>query len=79
MRSTASGYGSVGAAISSIRNHIPNNIRIIVQMTIIASLVIVVDEFATLVREGPEFVAGFKNELTELKRILTPRPPAPSE
>ena len=33
-----------GAAISSIRHTIPNNIRIIVQMTIIASLVIVVDE-----------------------------------
>jgi Na+-transporting NADH:ubiquinone oxidoreductase subunit D len=32
------------AAISSIRHRIPNNIRIIVQMTIIASLVIVVDE-----------------------------------
>lgn len=31
--------------ISLIRNHIPNNIRIIVQMTIIASLVIVVDQF----------------------------------
>ncbi len=33
-----------GAAISAIRAHIPNNIRIIVQMTIIASLVIVVDQ-----------------------------------
>ena len=33
-----------GAAISSIRHHIPNNIRIIVQMTIIASFVIVVDQ-----------------------------------
>lgn len=33
-----------GAAISSIRQSIPNNIRIIVQVTIIASLVIVVDE-----------------------------------
>jgi Na+-transporting NADH:ubiquinone oxidoreductase subunit D len=33
-----------GAAISSIRNYIPNNIRIIVQMTIIASFVIVVDQ-----------------------------------
>ena len=33
-----------GAAISAIREHIPNNIRIIVQMTIIASLVIVVDQ-----------------------------------
>lgn len=32
------------AAISSIRNYIPNNIRIIVQMTIIASFVIVVDQ-----------------------------------
>ena len=32
------------AAISSIRNRIPTNIRIIVQMTIIASLVIVVDQ-----------------------------------
>lgn len=31
--------------ISTIRNHIPNSIRIIVQMTIIASLVIVVDQF----------------------------------
>lgn len=30
--------------VSVIRNHIPNNIRIIVQMTIIASLVIVVDQ-----------------------------------
>ena len=33
-----------GATISSIRNRIPNNIRIIVQMTIIASFVIVVDQ-----------------------------------
>jgi Na+-transporting NADH:ubiquinone oxidoreductase subunit D len=33
-----------GAAISSIREHIPNSIRIIVQMTIIASLVIMVDQ-----------------------------------
>lgn len=33
-----------GAAISSIRTRIPNNIRIIVQMTIIASFVIVVDQ-----------------------------------
>jgi len=32
------------AAISSIRNHIPSSIRIIVQMTIIASLVIIVDQ-----------------------------------
>ena len=32
-------------AVSLIRHHIPNNIRIIVQMTIIASLVIVVDQF----------------------------------
>lgn len=31
-------------SIASIRNHIPNSIRIIVQMTIIASLVIVVDQ-----------------------------------
>ncbi|MEJ2172033.1 MAG: NADH:ubiquinone reductase (Na(+)-transporting) subunit D [Woeseiaceae bacterium] len=33
-----------GAAISGIRSRIPNNIRIIVQMTIIASFVIVVDQ-----------------------------------
>jgi len=32
-------------AISLIRQHIPNNVRIIVQMTIITSLVIVVDQF----------------------------------
>jgi Na+-transporting NADH:ubiquinone oxidoreductase subunit D len=31
--------------ISLIRQHIPNNVRIIVQMTIITSLVIVVDQF----------------------------------
>jgi Na+-transporting NADH:ubiquinone oxidoreductase subunit D len=31
------------ALVSLIRNHIPNSIRIIVQMTIIASLVIIVD------------------------------------
>jgi Na+-transporting NADH:ubiquinone oxidoreductase subunit D len=34
-----------GMSISSIRNHIPGSIRIIVQMVIIASLVIVVDQF----------------------------------
>jgi len=33
-----------GAAISTIRTRIPNNIRIIVQITIIASFVIVVDQ-----------------------------------
>ena len=33
------------AAISSIRNHMPGNIRIIIQMVIIASLVILVDQF----------------------------------
>ncbi len=32
------------AAVALIRNHIPSSIRIIVQMTIIASLVIVVDQ-----------------------------------
>jgi Na+-transporting NADH:ubiquinone oxidoreductase subunit D len=33
------------AAVALIRNHIPSSIRMIVQMTIIASLVIVVDQF----------------------------------
>lgn len=32
------------AAISAIRNHIPTSIRIIVQMTIIATLVIIIDQ-----------------------------------
>jgi len=32
-------------SVSLIRNHVPSNIRIIVQMTIIASLVILVDQF----------------------------------
>ena len=32
------------AAVAAIRNHIPSSIRIIVQMTIIATLVIVVDQ-----------------------------------
>jgi len=36
--------GCSNAAVSLIRNHIPSSIRIIVQMTIIASLVIVVDQ-----------------------------------
>jgi Na+-transporting NADH:ubiquinone oxidoreductase subunit D len=36
--------GFSNAAVSLIRNYMPNNIRIIVQMAIIASLVIVVDE-----------------------------------
>lgn len=36
---------AIGAAvISAIRHHIPDNVRIVVQMTIIASLVIVVDQ-----------------------------------
>ena len=37
------GFSNIG--VSLIRNHIPTNIRIIVQMTIIASLVIIVDQF----------------------------------
>jgi Na+-transporting NADH:ubiquinone oxidoreductase subunit D len=32
-------------SVSMIRNHIPGNIRILVEMTIIASLVIIVDQF----------------------------------
>lgn len=34
-----------GGAISALRFHLPRNVRIIVQITIIASLVIIVDEF----------------------------------
>ena len=37
--------GCSSAAVSLIRHHIPGSIRIIVQMTVIASLVIVVDQF----------------------------------
>ncbi len=33
------------AAVSAIRHHLPNSIRLIVQITIIASLVIVIDQF----------------------------------
>ena len=40
--SLVTAFSSMG--IASIRNHIPSNIRIIVQMIIIASLVIVVDQ-----------------------------------
>ncbi|QNS15200.1 NADH:ubiquinone reductase (Na(+)-transporting) subunit D [Mannheimia bovis] len=40
--SLVTGFSS--AAISAIRNYIPNSIRIIVQMAIIASLVILVDQ-----------------------------------
>ena len=36
--------GLSNASVSFIRNHIPTSIRIIVQMTIIASLVIIVDQ-----------------------------------
>ncbi len=35
-------------SVSLIRNHIPNSVRIIVQMAIIASLVIVVDQVLKL-------------------------------
>jgi Na+-transporting NADH:ubiquinone oxidoreductase subunit D len=35
---------SANGAVSLIRNHVPSSIRIIVQMTIIASLVIIVDQ-----------------------------------
>jgi Na+-transporting NADH:ubiquinone oxidoreductase subunit D len=35
--------GLSGAAVSMIRNHLPHSVRIIVQITIIASLVIIVD------------------------------------
>ena len=38
--------------ISSVRNHIPSSIRIIVQMIIIASLVIVVDQVLKAVAYG---------------------------
>jgi len=34
-----------GAAVSALRHHLPRSVRIIVQITIIASLVIIVDEF----------------------------------
>ena len=37
--------GSSGAVVALLRNRIPNSIRIIVQMTVIASLVIIVDQF----------------------------------
>lgn len=37
--------GCSNASVALIRHHIPNSIRIIVQMTIIASLVIAVDQF----------------------------------
>ncbi len=37
--------GLSSAAVSLIRNYIPSSIRIIVQMTIISSLVIIVDQF----------------------------------
>ncbi|MDD2557629.1 MAG: NADH:ubiquinone reductase (Na(+)-transporting) subunit D [Desulfuromonadaceae bacterium] len=36
--------GLSNASVSAIRNHIPNSVRIIVQMTIIATLVIIVDQ-----------------------------------
>lgn len=38
--------------VSMVRKHIPNNIRIIVQMTIIASLVVVVDQILRAVAYG---------------------------
>jgi len=37
--------GFSSAAVSVIRNHVPSSIRIIVQMTIIASMVIVAEQF----------------------------------
>ncbi len=40
------------AAVSAIRNRIPNSIRIIVQMTVIASMVIIVDQVLKAVAYG---------------------------
>lgn len=40
------------ACVSSVRNHVPSSIRIIVQMIIIASLVIVVDQILKAVAYG---------------------------
>lgn len=45
-------------AVSLIRNHLPTNIRIIAQMTVIASMVIVVDEFLKA------FAYGISKELS---------------
>ncbi len=41
-------------AVSLVRNRVPSSIRIIVQMTIISSLVIVVDQFLLRLRDLEE-------------------------
>jgi len=52
------------AAVAAIRNHIPNSIRIIVQMTIIASLVIVVDQLLKA------FVFGLSKQLSVFVSLI---------
>ncbi len=52
--------------ISIIRNYIPSSVRIIVQMTIIATLVILVDELlATLVILGDELLKAYDYETSK--------------
>jgi Na+-transporting NADH:ubiquinone oxidoreductase subunit D len=51
-------------AISAIRRHVPTNIRIIVMMTIIASLVIVVDQFLKA------FAYGLSKELSVFVALI---------
>ena len=49
--------------VSIIRNHVPSSIRIIVQMTIIASLVIIVDQVLKA------FSYQLSKELSQLSRL----------
>src|SRR5690554_7023702 len=59
-----------GFGISLIRNHIPNSIRIIVQMTIIASLVIVVrsEEHTSELQSRPHLVCRLLLEKKKKKK-----------
>jgi Na+-translocating ferredoxin:NAD+ oxidoreductase RnfE subunit len=62
----------------AIRHHIPNNIRIIVQMTIIASLVIVVDGAQGLCARDQQAVVGVRRpDHHQLHRAPAAPRPAP--
>jgi len=58
--------------ISIIRNHIPSSVRIIIQMTIIASLVIVVDQ---ILKRSEEHTSELQSRQYLVCRLLLEKKP----
>ena len=66
--------------ISAIRRHIPNTIRIIVQIIIVASLVIVIDQLeCVVIRIDPAFATAFLAILIAITADAVTRPAVAGE